>query len=194
MLLTKPQTPWRMTKEEFLRLPEGPPDYEFEDGEVIPLARPHEKHQDILAALMEILRPHIRTHRLGRVRVEIDVDLTDTKAYVPDIVYVSAEHLDRLGVDGRVHGAPDLAVEISSRSTVSRDRIRKFEVYAQAGVSWYWLVDQDTLAIEEYHLQPEGYVRTSSVDAGEVFRPGLFPGLEINLKELVGEEESIEER
>jgi Uma2 family endonuclease len=179
----------KMTKEEFYQLPEGPPDYEFEDGEVILLPRPHERHQGIIGAFIEVLQPYIRTRRLGRIRIEIDVDLTETRAYVPDIVYVSTEHLDRLGADGRIHGAPDLAVEISSRSSVSRDRIRKFEAYAQAGVSWYWLVDQDTLTIEEYHLRQEGYVRTASVDEGEVFRPGLFPGLEIDLRELVGEEE-----
>ena len=184
----------KMTKEEFWQLPEGPPDYEFEDGEVIPLPRPHERHQDIMLVLGGILRTYVHANHLGKVRIEVDVELTETKTYVPDIVYLSPEHLDRLGEDGKVHGAPDLAVEISSSSTVSRDRITKFEAYFRAGVPWYWLIDRETFIIEEYHARPEGYVRTAGTDAGEVFRPGLFPGLEINLLELIeGEKRRTDE-
>jgi Uma2 family endonuclease len=175
-----------MTKEEFLRLPEGPPDYEFEDGEVIPLARPSGQHQDILAEILSILRPHVKKNRSGRIWPEIDVELTETKTYIPDLVYLSIEHLDRYAEeDGKIHGAPDLAVEILSPSTSSRDHLSKFTAYFEAGVPWYWLVDPESLGIAEYRATPEGYLRTASVEAGQIFRPGLFPDIEIDLKRLI---------
>ena len=176
----------RMAKEEFLRLPEGPPDYEFEDGEVIPLARPHSQHQAVSLEIASVLHPYIKKNRLGRIWPEIDVELTETKTYIPDLVYLSTEHLDRHSEeDGKIHGAPDLAVEILSSSTSSRDYLSKFTAYFEAGVLWYWLVDPDSLGIAEYRAMPEGYLRTASVEAGQIFRPGLFPGLEINLQMLI---------
>jgi Uma2 family endonuclease len=59
-------------------------------------------------------------------------------------------------------------------------------------VAWYWIIDGETLAIEEYRATPEGYVRVASVIAGEEFRPALFPGLTINLTALLGIEQSAE--
>jgi len=175
----------RMTKEEFLRLPEGPPDYEFEDGEVVPLARPHSRHQEVSLEIASVLNPHVKKNRLGRIWQEIDVELTETKTYIPDLAYLSADHIGRHSEeDGRIHGAPDLVVEILSPSTISRDTLSKLRAYFEAGVPWYWMVDPESLGIAEYHATPEGYLRTASMEAGQVFRPGLFPGLEIDLKRL----------
>ncbi|MDI6792410.1 MAG: Uma2 family endonuclease [bacterium] len=172
--------------EEFRNLPEGPPDYEFEEGEVIPLARPHGRHQLVLIRLGAALVSYITQRKAGRIWPEIDVELTERKSYVPDLVYLAQEHLDRMGNDGKIHGAPDLVVEVSSPGTVSRDRVTKFNAYLEAGVSWYWIIDPQELTIEEYNRHEDGYYwRTKSIDAGDVFRPDLFPGLELNLKEMM---------
>jgi Uma2 family endonuclease len=175
-----------MTKEEFLQLPEGPPDFEFENGEVIPMARPHGQHQRVMKRLLGLLDDHILENRLGEVWPEIDVDLTETLTYVPDLVYLGQEHLDRYSEkDGRIHGAPDLVIEIISPSTSSRDYVRKLKVYFEVGVPWYWLVEPDTFSIAEFCASPEGYLCTATVGTGEIFRPRLFPGLEIDLKTLM---------
>jgi Uma2 family endonuclease len=73
-------------------------------------------------------------------------------------------------------------------STPARDRVHKFRVYYDNGVPWYWIIDSNTLAIEEYHATSQGYLRTASVAAGEEFRPQLFSGLAINLVGLLGVE------
>ena len=80
--------------------------------------------------------------------------------------------------------APDLAVEVTS-SEPDRDRVHKLRLYYENGVPWYWIIDSGNLSIEEYRVTPEGYVRKSSIAAGEEFRPGLFPGLVFNLTALV---------
>jgi Uma2 family endonuclease len=80
-----------------------------------------------------------------------------------------------------------LVVEVTS-STPARDRVHKFRVYYGNGVPWYWIVDSNSLAIEEYHTTPQGYLRTASIAPGEDFRPQLFPGLAINLVTLLGVE------
>jgi Uma2 family endonuclease len=178
----------RMTLEEFRALPEGPPYYEYEEGELILVASPTPEHQDIVSELSHVLRQFVRQHQVGRVVMEVDVYLPDGRGYIPDLAYLAAEHLHLLNpTDHKIHGSPDLVVEVTS-STPARDRVHKFRVYYDNGVPWYWIIDSNTLAIEEYHATTQGYLRTASVAAGEEFRPQLFLGLAINLVGLLGVE------
>ncbi len=177
----------RLSLAEFLALPEAPPRYEFEEGTLIPMLQPHSRHQQILAVLLVTLWSHIRAYRMGQIWPEIDVILPGAAhVYVPDLVYLRAEHGDRHDeTTGRIHGAPDLVVEILSPSTRLRDRTVKREAYQQAGVPWYWLVDQDDLTIEELELTPRGYLLTQVVPPDRPFRPALFPELAIDLAALL---------
>jgi Uma2 family endonuclease len=176
----------RMTLEDFRALPEGPPYYEYEEGELILVASPTPEHQDIVSELSHLLRQFVRQQQLGRVVMEVDVYLPDGRGYIPDLAYLTTEHLPLINpTDRKIHGAPDLVVEVTS-STPARDRVHKFRVYFGNGVPWYWIVDSNTLAIEEYHATAQGYLRTASVAPGEAFQPQLFPGLAINLVTLLG--------
>ncbi|HZO86797.1 MAG TPA: Uma2 family endonuclease [Chthonomonadaceae bacterium] len=172
-----------MTLEEFLALPEGPPHYEFEEGELIPLPSPTLDHQDILLALAMALKQFVDARQLGRVFMEVDVYLPDGRVLIPDLGFLSAERFSLINpVDRKIHGTPDLVVEITSEDP-TRDRIHKFSVYFNNGVPWYWIIDSATLAVEEYRATPEGYLRVSSVGPGAAFQPRLFPGFAVNLAE-----------
>lgn len=175
-----------MTLAEFERLPVGPPYVEFEEGELIPVPSPTPDHQDVVDALVQVVRQFVRQHDLGRLFREVDVYLPDGRVYVPDLCFLAADRLNLLSpIDRKIHGAPDLAVEVISSDT-GRDRVVKFRIYHANGVPWYWIVDPDSLSIEEYHATPEGYVRVSSIAAGETFTPRLFPGLSLDLAALLG--------
>lgn len=175
----------RMTLEEFRALPEGPPYYEFEEGELILMVSPRAEHQDVIDAIVHPVKQYVRQKRMGRVFREVDVYLPDGRVYIPDLFFVSAARMAIFTpTDGKVHGSPDLVAEVTS-SQPERDRVHKFRVYYDNGVPWYWLVDSETLSIEEYQATPEGYLRTASVAAGEEFQPRLFPGLTINLKAIL---------
>jgi Uma2 family endonuclease len=175
----------RMTLEEFQALPEGPPYYEYEEGELILVASPTPEHQDVVGELSHVLRRFVRQQQLGRVVMEVDVYLPDGRGYIPDLAYLATEHLHLLSpTDRKIHGSPDLVVEVTS-STAARDRVHKFRVYYDNGAPWYWIIDSNTLAIEEYHATPQGYLRTASIAVGEEFQPRLFPGLNMNLAALL---------
>jgi Uma2 family endonuclease len=182
----------QITFEAFQKLPEGPPYYEFEQGELILMSSPTLEHQNIMGLLFAFIYAFLRKNKLGRIAMDLDVYLPDGRVYIPDLAFVAQEKRNIISpLDQKIHGAPTMVVEIVS-SDAARDRIHKFQVYFENGVAWYWLVTQ-TLEIEEYHLTPQGYVRTASIAAGEVFRPQVFPGLEINLQELLGVEEETTE-
>jgi Uma2 family endonuclease len=180
----------RITLEEFRTLPEGPPYYEYEEGEMILVASPTPEHQDVVGVLWDVLWQFVRQHQLGRVVMELDIYLPDGRAYIPDLAYLSTERLQLLSPSDRtIHGPPDLIVGATS-STPARDRVHKFRVYYDNGVPWYWIVDSTTLAIEEYHATPQGDLRTASIAPGEELRPRLFPELMINLTALLGVDSS----
>ncbi|RMG44929.1 MAG: Uma2 family endonuclease [Acidobacteria bacterium] len=181
-----PSSTRNMRREEFLAFPEGPPDYEFEQGEAIRVVKPHSRHQKMLMRLSAILDQYVSDQNLGAVWIQIDVFLGEDRIYAPDIVYLAREHADRHDEEtGKIHGAPDLVVEVISPHTVARDRVTKFRAYLAAGVPFYWLADPNALTLEEFVAQPDGYLCTTSAAAGETFRPTCFPGLEIDLQKLL---------
>ena len=51
--------------------------------------------------------------------------------------------------------------------------------YAAAGVPHYWMVNYRNPALEAYRLAVGGYELIGRFRPGDVFRPELFPGLEI---------------
>ena len=175
-----------MSREQFLQLPEGPPFYDYVNGKAIEVNRPTLRHQEILLALASQLLLHTRAKQLGKVAIEVNLELPNGNIYTPDILFYSPQTEPRLDLQrGYVRGVPDLIVEILSPSTAEYDRTQKMSDYAACQVPWVWLVDQDTLVIEEYQWTPEGYLRRQAVNAQTPFTPHLFPELTLQMAQLV---------
>lgn len=173
------------TLEEWLNT-ELEPLYEFEDGRLIPMAAPTKRHQDIVLLTGYEMRRFCCANRLGTVAMGVDVVLSPRRGYIPDLVFVRREsEAEVLNPQGKVIGIPDLVVEVVSPGAHVRDTVRKLRTYQEAGVPWYWLIDAETLAIQELQLTPEGYLLHTVAEAGEAFRPAALPGFEINLQELL---------
>jgi Uma2 family endonuclease len=119
------------------------------------------------------------------VAAPVGVVLDESTGVQPDLVYVSRERLGLISARG-VEGAPDLVVEVLSPGTAVRDRGIKMRRYAAAGIPHYWLIDLDAPALQPYRLGERGYELTGTYGPGSVFRPELFPGLEIPVDELWG--------
>ena len=86
-------------------------------------------------------------------------------------------------IDGRgCIGAPDLVVEILSPSNSRKDLKDKYEIYEEAGVPEYWIVDPDNKAFYRYVLQEGVYIGLPPVSEGDVFRSRKFPEMEIDTR------------
>jgi Uma2 family endonuclease len=184
-----------VTLHDFFVLPEGPPYFEFEDGNLIPMPRPHPRHQSILMRLASRLDGYCQTHSIGSIWPEIEIVLSgQPRVYIPDLVFLNTEHLAALPQESsRFHVVPDMVVEILSPSTRKRDRSTKMKAYRAAGVPWYWLVEEDDLTMEELELTERGYLVAQTTTAGHTFTPALFPELTIDLAALMGETVTPEE-
>ncbi|MCC6038510.1 MAG: Uma2 family endonuclease [Armatimonadetes bacterium] len=184
--VAKPEVERRWTLEEWLKLPEGPPFYELEDGRLIEIPSPRVEHQEIVGVLYFLLRQFVREHDLGTVVMAVDVALPTGRGYIPDLTFIRRDReRELIGEDGKIHGAPDLVVEVISPSTKVRDRYKKMEGYFEAGVEWVWLIDSEDLTAEEFHRTEEGYLRTAAAGPNDAFEPKALPGLKINLPELL---------
>ena len=61
----------------------------------------------------------------------------------------------------------------------------KFQVYQESGVKEYWLVYPLDQEVRVYVLNPEGkYVGLAPIIADDLLQSTLFPGLEIDLKQV----------
>lgn len=82
-------------------------------------------------------------------------------------------------------GAPDLVVEVLSPGNSEREMRLKFELYEEAGVREYWLVQLDSQATFVYVLGADGKFTTGRpFTYHEPIRSTIFPGLEVDPKDI----------
>jgi Uma2 family endonuclease len=96
----------------------------------------------MVAFLIFLLQGFVRFHRLGEVLaapVTMRV-LPGGAAREPDLFFLAADHLDRL-TETELNGPADLAIEIVSDESVSRDKDDKFYEYQAGNVREYWIID-----------------------------------------------------
>ena len=158
--------------------------YEVIDGELYVTPPPGVLHQLALTTLATLIDAYVSPRELGAAVVgPIAVILGDHSAVQPDIVYISRERVAII-TERAIDGAPDLMVEVLSPHTATCDRTVKLRRYARAGIPHYWIYDPDRRTLEAYRLGVAGYELTGTYGPGTVFRPDLFPGLEISIDEL----------
>lgn len=100
----------------------------------------------------------------------------------PDLVVVCDEK--KIGPHG-VHGAPDLALEVLSKSTIDRDLGLKLRLYELNGVHAYLIVDPWGRMVLARYLNDCGQYNTPVAhDDRSVMPVDIFEGLTIDLREL----------
>lgn len=104
----------------------------------------------------------------------------------PDVAYVSWNRVPggRYPTEAIASFAPDLAVEVLSRSNTKAEMARKRREYFAAGVRLVWEVDPRSRTVNVYHAPDESTLLdiTMTLDGGDVL-PGFF----LPLLDLFGE-------
>jgi Uma2 family endonuclease len=105
--------------------------------------------------------------------------LSEFRAPEPDVGYVRPERA-HLVAENEMQGGPDIAVEIVSRDSRERDYREKLQLYQEAGVSEYWLVDPLQRRVDFYGLQDGRYVLLP-LEANRIYRSTVIPGFWLNV-------------
>ena len=143
----------KYTIEDYYALPDEQR-FELIDGVFYDMAAPTTIHQLIADQINMCFAMHIR-EKNGRcisITSPLDVQLDkDNKTMVqPDVVVVCEREKIKRRV---VYGAPDLVVEVLSKSTRKKDMVTKLSKYCFAGVREYWTVDPDKKEITVYDFE-----------------------------------------
>jgi Uma2 family endonuclease len=173
-----------LTYADYVALPNDGKRYEIHDGELSVTPAPGRTHQRLVLRLGSLLNAHVEARGIGEVYIApFDVILDDTSIVQPDVVYVAQ---DRSGVvsERGIDGAPTLAIEIISPSTMQIDRGTKLQLYARHRVPYYWIVDPGARTVEAYKLRSGAYALAGRMAGDEALRAEPFPDLEIPFASL----------
>ena len=172
------------TEDDYYNLPENVR-AELINGQIYYMSAPSRLHQEILGFIFKKISYYI-DQKHGECKVypspfAVKLFKDDNKTIVePDISVICDPY--KL-TDRGCTGAPDWIVEIVSPSTSSHDYIRKLNLYADAGVKEYWIVDPLNTKIFVYHLEQTDF-RADSYTFQDKIKVNIYDDLWIDLAEL----------
>ena len=163
--------------------------YELIYGEACAIAAPNVYHQSILSELGRQLansftgKPCKVFPAPFDVRLFYEEDENDDTVVQPDISVICDK--GKLGIEG-CHGAPDFVVEILSPSNTAIEMQRKYELYREAGVREYWVINPEHKALYSYRFG-DGTIFPHAYKASERAEAGIFPGFVVELEPVFAE-------
>lgn len=156
---------------------------ELWDGELVMSPTPTPNHQRIVSRFWKALHEFVSSRNLGEAFLSpLDVIFTQRRVAQPDVFFVSNEN--KTIVQDRIRGAPDLCMEVISR-TWRRDRIEKKELYSEFGVKEYWLIDPERRSVEVLELVQGAYrLHERAIDA-ELAHSKLLSEFAVSFNQLL---------
>lgn len=157
---------------------------EYTDGclEVLPM--PTLFHQLIVKFLLGELDKFVANNTKGKVLfAPLPVKLSARLYREPDIVYLRPERIK--DVHGQPEGA-DLVVEVVSEGKANRERdlVEKPRVYAEAGISEYWIVDPQQRQIHVLTLKGKAYRVHGCFSEKQTASSVLLPEFSVSVKDV----------
>jgi Uma2 family endonuclease len=162
-----------VTYEEWLRMPVVKGE-EVVNGEIRIMPSPKWNHSEILQDLYDQIRPQVDRRDIRVVITPFDLIIrrAPLTARVPDLaVFQASTIVER---DGRIHSAPQLAVEVRSE---------KLADYASLGVPEVWAFLPDDRTVEVLYLEDGQYRRQALLTEG-ILRPKFFPNVKVSISEI----------
>jgi Uma2 family endonuclease len=143
-------------------------------------------HALLLMDLARLIATYVSERRIGEIVISnAKLRISAFGGREPDLFFVPTDQFHLVGKN-LFKGVPPLVVEVLSPSNEKTDREDKAREYAGLGVGQYWIVDFRARRLEVHAPRDRAdggreYALIEVAEGDAVFRPGLFPGLEIPL-------------
>ena len=150
---------------------------------------PSPNHQRILSRINTEIGYYLKGRKCEVFPAPFDVRISRRSAQDMDIITVLQPDLcivcDRSKIDDRgCLGAPDLVVEILSPGNSKKEVKNKYDVYEEAGVKEYWMVDPTHQTLQINLLENGKYRPLRALTVGDMGTTTLLPGFSLDLEEL----------
>ncbi|MDZ7900396.1 MAG: Uma2 family endonuclease [Arcicella sp.] len=130
---------------------------EFINGEIYFHSPVKLKHNEANGRIYRLLAGFVDENDLGLVGIEKLLISLTRNDYEPDVCFWKQSRAKDFTEDQMQFPAPDLVVEVLSKSTENTDRTTKYEDYEAHGVKEYWIIDPSKQTIEQYILSHKKY-------------------------------------
>ena len=142
--------------------------YELIDGLIYMMSAPNPNHMDLSKFIYDIFNEYMKGKPCNVYYAPYDVFLVSQPSrsktkkiskskcgdvVQPDLFVLCDENKKK--IDG-IHGAPDLVIEIVSKSSIRLDYVSKLNAYINLGVKEYWIVDPLKMKIILYQAIKDG--------------------------------------
>jgi Uma2 family endonuclease len=171
-----------LTEDEFYALGDEYRDWEYLDGQLVKEPAATDRHEDLFAFLLVLLRSYLEERGGGLVRGSRYAMRLDPRwSPEPDLVVVRQErrHLMR---PQRLEGRADLVIEIASPSDPTREARLKLPRYREARIPELWTIDPGSRSVLVEALQGQGY--RSEILSGGRLASTVVPGFWIEVSWL----------
>lgn len=171
------------TENDYYNLPETTR-AELIDGKIYYLAAPSRIHQKISSELYTIINHYIKSKNglCEAYYAPFAVKLQEDRNTIvePDISVICDP--GKL-TDRGCTGAPDWIIEIISPSNPGDDYVRKLNLYTDAGVREYWIVDPRTESVFVYFLELSNF-QIEKYTFHDKIKSGIYDDLYIDFARL----------
>ena len=172
------------TYEDYIAMPDDGKRYEVVDGVLFMSPAPDKWHQKTVGRIFRYLAAHVEDTGIGEVYIApFDVELAPNIVVQPDVMVLLKPHLER-ATDKRIIGAPDLVVEVASPSTAMYDRREKLDVYIQAGVPEYWIVEPATHSVEVLTIGANTYSSLGVFEGKTTLSSKVISGFPVSIEQF----------
>ena len=135
------------------------PSYEIIGGKKIMAPAANPTHGSIIGRLYAFFFSYLEAKNAGYVFADdVDVYLLEGPLFKPDLIVVLEENSSIIDWRKGIYGAPDMVVEVLSKSTKKRDVTVKKDAYEANGVREYWIVDPWAKSVAVYLLHDGKYI------------------------------------
>jgi Uma2 family endonuclease len=172
-----------LTYEEWLKLPEAEGIEEVVNGEVRKMPPAKWNHARIVEELARQLRAQLNPETVYVVTsvFGLVIKREPLTTRVPDLAVFLAGQL--VEVDGYIHSAPELVVEVLSPANTRIERTGKLRDYESLGVPEVWVVSPETLSVEVLQLDNGQFATTSLLRDGQL-KPARFPLVAVDIARI----------
>ena len=103
----------------------------------------------------------------------------------PDICIIcDLKKIDKKGCIG----APEIVIEILSPGNNKKELKNKYEVYEEAGVLEYWIINPETKDLLQYKLTDSRFQALRPLTIGDVITTQILPSFTLSLDEIFKDE------